>query len=195
MSKVWLISDTHLKHQKIATYCRRPENFTELIDQNVKRLVKPEDTLVHLGDVGIDRAEGPDGFMKYVREWPGKKVLVRGNHDQHGCAWYIDHGFDFACDAMIFRSVWLTHKPWLGELPEGTHINVHGHLHNCWDGFLPDDPEKEQEEFVVAAQTGKLLRPWHRLFAIEYTGYAPVCFDKFVAKPDKYQARGPKKNG
>jgi hypothetical protein len=29
------------------------------------------------------------------------------------------------------------------------------------------------------------------LFAIEYTGYKPVEFDKFIAKPDKYQARGP----
>ena len=191
MGKVYLLSDTHLKHQKVATYCKRPEGFTELIHNNVMRIMKPEDTLIHLGDVGIDKVEGPDGFMKFVREWPGHKVLVRGNHDGKSCQWYTEHGFDFACDAMVYRSVWLTHKPWLGVLPEGTHVNVHGHLHNVWDGFLPDDPEKGQEEFTFAAKSGKLLREFHRLFAVEYTNYCPVEFDKFVGKPDKYQARHP----
>jgi calcineurin-like phosphoesterase family protein len=144
--------------------------------------------LLHLGDVGIG---DPEGYVKLIRDWPGRKVLVRGNHDGKGCQWWMEHGFDFACDAMVYRGVWLTHKPWLGELPPGTHVNVHGHLHNVWDGFYPDDPEAGQDEFVVAAQTGRLLRPFHRLFAVEYTDYRPVEFDKFVAKPDKYQARGP----
>jgi hypothetical protein len=36
-----------------------------------------------------------------------------------------------------------------------------------------------------------LLHPWQRLFAVEYTDYRPVEFDKFIHRPDKYQARGP----
>jgi calcineurin-like phosphoesterase family protein len=151
--------------------------------------VKPEDLLIHLGDVGIGN---PESYVKLVQEWNCRKVLVRGNHDGKGCQWWMEKGgFDFACDAMVYRGVWLTHKPWLGELPDGTHVNVHGHLHNVWDGFYPDDPEAGQSEFVVAAQTGHLLRPFHRLFAVEYTNYMPVEFDRFVAKPDRYQARGP----
>jgi calcineurin-like phosphoesterase family protein len=186
--KSYLIADTHLNHDKIKTWCDRPEDFTERLDHNVKQTVKPEDLLIHLGDVGIG---DPEGYVKIVRSWPGRKILVRGNHDGKGCQWWMEHGFDFACDAMIYRGCWLTHKPWLGELPEGTHVNLHGHLHNVWDGFYPDDPESKNDEFVVAAQTGRLLRPFHRLFAVEYTDYRPVEFDKFVAKPDKYQARGP----
>lgn len=153
--------------------------------------MKPDDTLIHLGDVGIDKTEGPDGFMKYVRDWPGRKVLVRGNHDNKSCVYYMEHGFTFACDMLEFRSVLLTHKPWLDPLPRSCHLNVHGHLHNCWDGFLPGDPEKEQEEFVFAAKNGRLVRPWHRLFAVEYTNYFPIEMEKFIAKPDKYKARGP----
>lgn len=191
MPNVYLISDTHLKHQKVATYCQRPENFTELIDKNVRRMLGPIDTLIHLGDVGIDKAEGPDGFMKYVREWPGRKILVRGNHDKKSCQWYMDHGFDFACDAMVFRSVWLTHKP-AAALPDGCVWNVHGHLHNVFNGFVDDDPEKDNDMFNQAARDGHLLHPWQRLFAVEYTNYAPVEFDKFIAKPDKYNARGPR---
>lgn len=190
-NKVWIISDTHLKHAKVATYCQRPPNFTELIDTNVKRIVQPNDILIHVGDVGIDKAEGEEGFMKIVRTWPGKKWLVRGNHDQKAPGWYVEHGFDWCGDAMIFRGAWITHKPWMKELPEGCHVNIHGHLHNIWHGFVSTDPAKADPVFVEAVQKGRLPRPWHRLFAIEYTNYSPVEFDKFIAKPDKFLARGP----
>jgi calcineurin-like phosphoesterase family protein len=188
MRKTYLISDTHLNHDKIATWCKRPEDFTEQLNKNIQHIVKPTDTLIHLGDVGIGNKHE---YMKTVRSWPGKKILVRGNHDNESLGWYVDNGFDFACDGMIYRKMWLTHRPWLTPLPEGTLFNIHGHLHNVWDGFLPDDPKKRQDEFVVAVLTGRLLFPWQRLFAVEYTGYAPVEFDKFVARPDSYQATGP----
>lgn len=178
--KTWIITDTHLNHEKIKTYCQRPDNFTELIDQNIHRMVQPHDILIHCGDIGMGKV---DSWANTVRNWPGKKWLVRGNHDQKSCQWYVENGlFDMACDGMIYRGVWITHKPWLEKLPEGTHINIHGHLHNVWDGFLPEDPKKEQEEFVISAKCGRLMYPWHRLLAIEYTNYMPVEFDKFVAK-------------
>jgi calcineurin-like phosphoesterase family protein len=187
--KTWLLSDTHLNHEKIKTWCQRPDDFTERLDKNVRQMVKPEDLVIHLGDVGIGKSEE---FMKTVESWPGRWVLVRGNHDGKSCQYYMDHGFSFACDAMVYRGVWLTHKPWRQELPEGTFLNVHGHLHNVWDGFLPDDPEKSQDEFAVALQLGRLPKPWHRLFAVEYTDYKPVEFDKFVAKGHKlFQSTGP----
>lgn len=187
--KTYLIADTHLNHDRIATYCQRPVDFTEQINANIQSTVKPEDLLIHLGDVGIGKSEG---YTKIVQAWPCRKVLVRGNHDQKSCQWYMDNGFDFACDAMIYRGNWLTHKP-ASSLPEGTNLNIHGHLHNIWDGFHSNDPEAQQSEFVVTAKRGRLMNPWQRLFAVEYTNYRPVEFDKFVAKPDKYQARGPSK--
>lgn len=186
--KTYIMADSHLNHNNIKTWCDRPDDFTERIHKNVHAIVKPEDLLIHIGDVGMDKT---DSFMLMVKAWPGRKVLVRGNHDGKSCQFYMENGFDFANDGFIYRGIWLTHKPWLRELPYGTHLNVHGHLHNVWDGFYPDDPEGEQNAFVTAAHRGRLLKPWHRLFAIEYTNYAPVEFDKFIAKPDKYQARGP----
>lgn len=189
MSNVWLISDTHLNHDNIKTYCQRPDNFTELLDRNVRAVVKPGDTLIHLGDVGIGRDLG---YMTIVANWPGHKVLVRGNHDSHSCQWYVDHGFQFACDAMAYRSCWLTHHPWTDPLPKGTALNLHGHLHNVWDGFLSHDPD-QADEFYQAYRSGRLPRDYNRLFSVEYTEYRPVDFNKFVTKPDKYQARGPRK--
>jgi len=156
------------------------------------RMVRPEDVLLHLGDVGIDKAEGPEGFMKLVREWSGTKWLVRGNHDTKGALWYTEHGFHFAADAILFRGVWCTHKP-SNTLPEGAHTNLHGHLHNVWDGFGKDDPEAKNNEFVSAYHAGRLANSFQRLFAVEYTDYKPVEFDTFVAKGHiKYQSMGPR---
>jgi calcineurin-like phosphoesterase family protein len=193
--KSYLISDTHLNHEKIKTWCDRPDDFTERIDHNVMRIVKSGDVLIHLGDFGIGDSSL---YMATAKRWADagiKLVLVRGNHDQKSPQWYMERGFSFACDAMIYRGTWLTHHPWKGALPEGTSVNVHGHLHNVWDGFGKDDPEAGKDEFVQATTKGRLMNPWQRLFAVEYTNYEPVEFDKFITKPDKYQARGPKHTG
>lgn len=174
---VWLISDSHFNHQNIKTYCDRPDDFTERIIANWQRLVKPEDTIIHLGDVMIGKKSLG---MEQLRSLTGRKILIRGNHDrQHSNTWWMEHGFDFACDGLMFRHCWLSHEP-VTYLPDGALVNIHGHLHNIWHGFRPDR----------GAELTHLMYPWQRLFAVEYTKYMPVEFDKFVSQPDKYQARG-----
>jgi len=172
----YLISDTHFKHENMRTYCQRPANFTEQIIQNWHSIVKPEDTIIHLGDVGIGKKEDWEWIMPTL---PGNKILIRGNHDdQRSCAWWMEHGFNFACDGIIYRGMWLTHRP-STSLADGTQLNIHGHLHNIWHGFKPD-----------GSQATKLHKPFQRLFALEYTDYMPVEFDKFVSHPKKYLATG-----
>lgn len=175
----FLISDPHLNHDKIATYCDRPENFTELILKNWAQLLRPIDTTICLGDVAIGNKKSVKDMLAPIS---GKKILIRGNHDtQHSCQWWMNNGFDFCCDAMIYRGMWLTHKP-STSLPEGCVYNIHGHLHNIWHGFTPNGGLPEGSK--------KLHHVWQRLFAVEYTNYRPIPFDEFVAKPDKYFARG-----
>ena len=184
--KVFLISDTHLNHANIATYCDRPPNFTDMIIKRWNERVTWADTVIHLGDVAI----GPRGLVEnQIRCLNGKKILVRGNHDRNGSnSWWMDHGFDFSCDAMMFRNWWLTHEP-AQRLPweDREHClgNIHGHLHNIWHGFAPNAGAEK-----VATEEKRLRNSWQRLFAIEYTNYYPIEFDEFVSKPDKYQARG-----
>lgn len=190
--KTYLISDTHFNHGKIATYCDRPENFTELIVKNWSRIVQPTDLIIHLGDVGIGNGEQMRGNADIVKFLPGRKVLIRGNHDRkHSNSWWMTTGgFDFACDKMVFRDCLMTHEPYRGEfLPHGTMFNVHGHLHNIFHGFHPNasvNPDEQRDMY-----NRKSLRWEHqRLFAIEYTNYSPVEIEKFLNNPDKYNARG-----
>lgn len=178
--KTFLISDTHLNHANIATYCDRPTNFTELILKRWHERVQQDDTVIHLGDVMI----GPRTDQMF--SLPGRKILVRGNHDRNkSCSWWMDNGFTFACDGFLFRNCWLTHEPATSR-PGGCELNIHGHLHNIWHGFAPNAGKEEK-----AMSEGHLRNAWQRLFAIEYTNYYPIEFDEFVSKPDKYQARGP----
>lgn len=186
--KIYIFADSHLKHAKMRTYCDRPDGFTQIIDRNMMNVLKPEDHLIHVGDVGI----GPhEDWVPMILHWPGKKTLVRGNHDtNHSPTWWLAHGFDSVNDGMIFRGVWITHKP-SAVLPEGCTLNLHGHLHNIWHGFHPTaDPFGEEN---TVARIGKLKFPHQRLFACEYTNYMPVEWNKFFDHAERYQATGPNK--
>jgi calcineurin-like phosphoesterase family protein len=187
--KVYLISDTHLKHSKMKTYCDRPADFTERTHKNIMNTVKKGDLLIHLGDVGINKAEDWEWM---IATWPCRKVLVRGNHDRaKSNVWWMEHGFEFACDSMKFRGALLTHEP-TNKLPEDCSVNIHGHLHNIWDGFYSPERIQRDKELLGIDFTRFLKYPWQRLFALEYTNYGPVEFDKFLSHPEKYQATGPK---
>ena len=181
---VYLISDTHFNHQNIATYCQRPADFTEILIKNWNNVVKPEDTIIHLGDVQIGKKSD-----WIIPQLPGRKILVRGNHDrQWSCTRWMQAGFDFACDGMMFRNQWLSHEP-ANSRPGGCELNIHGHLHNIWHGFAAENQKEYVPNVTYVPKTLKF--PWQRLFAVEYTNYMPVEFDKFISHPDKYQARGP----
>lgn len=187
--KIYIFADSHLKHAQMRTYCDRPEDFTEIIDRNMMNTLKPEDLLIHLGDVGIGSYAD---WVPMILRWPGKKTLIRGNHDtNHSPTWWLAHGFDSVCDAMIFRGVWVTHRP-ARSLPEGCNLNLHGHLHNIWHGFHANAGAWSDEN--IAAASKRLREKWQRLFACEYTNYMPIEWNKFFDHPERYQATGPKEN-
>jgi calcineurin-like phosphoesterase family protein len=179
-----IFADSHLNHANIATYCDRPKDFTSLIIKHWNERVNDEDLVIHFGDVAI----GPRGLVEsQIRALRGRKILIRGNHDAKSSnTWWMTHGFYFSCDSMIFGGYWLTHEP-AKSLPEGCHLNIHGHLHNIWGKRVPAD---NQKEFVTHS---KLHNSFQRLLACEYTNYYPVELEDFVQHPDKYQSRGPRK--
>ena len=149
-AKTWVITDTHFFHEDIIAACGRPLDFQQQILRNCRQLVAAQDTLIHLGDVI---------FYEYPRlpellDFPGRKILVQGNHDRKPRGWYERNGFDFACDALVLGDVLFSHQP--RHLTPDIRWNLHGHWHNL-PNTLPD--------FYT---TG------HQLLALEYTGYGPV---------------------
>lgn len=165
--KVYIISDTHFNHAAIKDYCQRPDDHEKLLWDGIEK-IKPEDCLVHLGDICI----GEDALVHaYIQGLDCRKVLVMGNHDSKSWSWYMEHGWDFACDSFKLKycgkNICFSHKPqpWDGDWD----INVHGHLHNL------GHHDKEYHRLGT-------LREWHRLYAPELMGYAPIELSKFIQK-------------
>jgi calcineurin-like phosphoesterase family protein len=155
----WLITDTHLFHERMTELCGRPADFTDRIVTNLQKVMYPQDMLIHLGDVIFYKMEMLDAILDLI---PGTKVLVKGNHDKKSNNWYRRNGFHVVVDALRLGDVYLTHKP-VETLPDGVRINVHGHWHNK-NIAVPE---------WWSAQT-------HRLLAVEHTQYFPVRLHEFA---------------
>lgn len=154
--KIWIFTDGHW-HQS-GERIDRPLDHTPMQFANISRMVGQDDLVIHCGDVTWKN----QSLYLDMSRLPGRWVLVRGNHDSESLPWYMRNGFVFACDSFVFRKVLFTHAP-ANELPGNALLNVHGHLHG--NGH-------RRESYTP--------KPWHRLLAIENTGYRPVSFDKFV---------------
>lgn len=158
MTGVWLTSDTHLAHEKIVRLSNRPfgtvEEMTEAIVERWNRVVRPDDQVWHLGDVGMGKLAG---FAPVLRRLNGRKHLITGNHDEvwpgHREAYrvqraWLEH-FDtvqaYGRRRIAGMDVLLSHFPYRGSgdhTPEERYPEyrfpdmgawlVHGHVHGLW---------------------------------------------------------------
>ena len=124
----YLISDTHFYHTKIGEYCERPDGWEKLIVDNWNETVKPNDVVLHLGDFAF----GNKYMAKDVRDLlNGRIIMVKGNHDRHGVAWFSDVGIEAITPFIICRDnarYLFSHVPQY-PLDDGV-LNIHGHVHN-----------------------------------------------------------------
>ncbi len=81
---IFAISDLHLSLgvSKPMDIFKGWDNYVQRIEANWKRLIKPEDTVVLPGDFswGLKIEETLEDF-KFLEALPGKKLLIKGNHD------------------------------------------------------------------------------------------------------------------
>ena len=81
---VYAISDLHLSFgaDKPMNIFKGWDNYTERIFANWKRLVKENDTVILPGDFswGLKLEETKKDF-EFLESLPGKKLLIKGNHD------------------------------------------------------------------------------------------------------------------
>jgi calcineurin-like phosphoesterase family protein len=137
MRNIFVISDTHFFHEKMLTFTRpdgtpvRPgfasaAEVNECIADHWAQVVRPEDHIYHLGDVAF----GPSlACAALVKSLPGKKRLVRGNHDRYTTKQYLAMGFEEIHGMRLMEDVWLTHAPIHPESMGRALGNIHGHIH------------------------------------------------------------------
>lgn len=127
----WIISDLHLGHSKIMDYSPKrlgtdgKESIQEhdaILEVRWNSTVKPNDVVYVLGDVAFTS----EALQKF-KNWHGKKILVRGNHDDKDEQLYRDIFYKIHGIIKINR-VWLSHAPIHPAELRGC-PNVHGHVH------------------------------------------------------------------
>ena len=137
---IWLVSDTHFNHSKILEFTQggrsiRPFSNVDEMNQtmldNWANTVKPQDTVIHLGDVlfGENKVEWLEANFAKL---PGKKRLVLGNHDNVKmlAPFFKDIQLWIDMEGLIFTHTPL-HESTLAEKHrfKEPKINVHGHIH------------------------------------------------------------------
>jgi len=175
--KYYVITDTHFCHDKMVGWGHRPLNFNQIIINQWRVTVQPQDVVFHLGDVAWGNQKQLIPIMSALS---GTKILIRGNHDRgHSNNWFIKAGFAAVLEkAQVSRTI-LSHFPAIlnqDELDRDI-INVHGHFHNI--------PTKKWEPELIDRIT-----PNHYLLSLEEVGYKPISMElirkrKFIKNTKK----------
>ncbi len=136
MSLVYVIGDLHFGHANI-TYFRKEfsseQDHREYIMGKWASVIKKRDLVFVLGDAAFT----VDGLMS-IGELPGRKKLIRGNHDLLPAQMYLSV-FEEMYGAFKYKHAWLTHIPILPRELRGL-VNVHGHTH--MDSIVKEFPSK-----------------------------------------------------
>ena len=133
--RTWVWSDLHLGDTEVMEYCRRPFADADAMDRAIMAArtaaVGPDDTIPNGGDVALSGALGKTRRTA-IRETPGRKLLVVGNHDFNLRSGLLDTaGHDTWTGVLVIETdppTVLTHVP-MDFMPPGW-VNVHGHVHN-----------------------------------------------------------------
>lgn len=152
-NQIWFTSDTHFCHDRGFVY--EPRGFKNIDEMNaaiVERwnsVVKPWDTVYHLGDVMLNDNDKASEFFKQLN---GQIYILRGNHDTNNRVNLYNtfpNVFDCGDYARVIKvgkyTFYLSHYPTNtsnleNDAPLSQHIiNLYGHTHQK-DNFYNDIP-------------------------------------------------------
>ncbi len=107
---LYAIGDLHLSltaNKSMEVFGPAWENYVARIGQSLEKLTE-EDTLILAGDTswGIDLEEAEADF-KFIDQFPGKKYLIKGNHDYW---WTTASKFHRFCEEKEIRTLELLHN-------------------------------------------------------------------------------------
>lgn len=188
-NRVFFTSDTHFGHAKIIEFARPQfanlDEMHEYIISQWNSVVRPDDTVWHLGDVCL----GGSHNLRFVEQLNGRINLVKGNHctyDKHE----YDRYFNKVLGVAEYKGAVLTHMPVHQhdlELQAGKdrpryHTNIHGHLHDeritKYDWLYFDSEHRTWSvEPVIDAR--------YQCVSGEQFDFRPVTFDEIMARREK----------
>lgn len=156
---IFYTSDTHYGHRNVIAYSNRPfaniEEMDEVLVTNWNTVVKPQDTVFHLGDVSFSSRPRT---KEIVQSLNGHKILIMGNHDLprsvdfwHEAGFEEVHKLGYGKTYEAGPNLQLCHYPHRERMDEYDNRNhlkehapggsvlslssttlLHGHVHDKW---------------------------------------------------------------
>lgn len=176
MENIFFTSDTHFGHRHIIEFCHRPfdnvEEMNETLIKNWNEVVKPNDTVYHLGDFALGGSKVWNGILERLN---GKKHLIMGNHDFKNYRESYSKYFESVSMAKYFyiddTAIYLTHCPYLcyGGDERGV-WNLYGHVHTG-PGIVGKDTELL-----------KYLGKWTYDVGVDNNDYHPISYEEVKQK-------------
>lgn len=189
----WFSSDIHFGHANVIGFSNRPyENIDDMkhkIIMNHNRLVKPEDLVVHVGDIFFYHT--PEEMKEVLSQMNGRKVLVRGNHDQKPRQ-MMNAGYEICVEQMEFiianERVLVSHYPYRMEANLMRYLKIKKKVHKLL-GLRPVFFEKYHErrpidegKFLIHGHTHDVGQTKNRMIhvGVDAWDYKPVNVQKIA---------------
>ena len=124
---VYFLGCAHLGHRNIAKY--RPfvssvGDNTRLIVTEWNQTINKRDIVYMMGDAAFD-----DESLTLIGTLPGRKILIKGNHDDMVTTRAQVQVFEEIHAMLKYKGMWLTHCPVHPDELRGK-FNVHAHVHS-----------------------------------------------------------------
>lgn len=183
---LWFTSDTHWCHQKIIEFCNRPfssvEEMNEKLIENWNSVVKPTDTVFHLGDFCFGGSQAWNSILDRLN---GNILLIKGNHDEKNLKQGFMIKFKWVGYQLYLqiegRSVYLNHFPFL----------CYGGMHRDFDnsvfalsGHTHLSPYSISGKDISRMQS---MMSWNQYdVGIDANNFKPVSFKEITEKIKYY---------
>tara|TARA_R100001244_G_scaffold25113_2_gene25465 strand:+ start:117076 stop:117687 length:612 start_codon:yes stop_codon:yes gene_type:complete len=162
---IFFTSDTHFGHRNIITYCDRPWNSVEEMNEELiarwNNVVGPRDDVYHLGDFCMGRKSVPGNWVPRLN---GRIHLIRGNHDPVVKGQGFETVQDYLEVKYYKKKIVLFHYPirnWNGSHKGSWHL--FGHVH----GTLTVKYGRKCLEDSLAMDVGSDCHDWRPISADE----------------------------
>ena len=180
-SKIWFTSDTHFGHENIIRFCNRPfdniEEMNKTLIQNWNAVVKPDDTVFHLGDFAFG---GSNIWNTTLDQLNGDIILIQGNHDRKNLRQgFVKKFLGVYSQLQILvegQSIYLNHYPFLcygGVYRSNPIWQLFGHVHSG-----PYSTSKDTERLIN-------LFPTQYDVGVDNNYYYPVSFNEVKDKIER----------
>ena len=161
---LFAIADLHLSlgTDKPMDIFRGWDNYIERLESNWCAAVSEQDTVVIAGDISwAMRLEECDADFRFIHELPGRKLILKGNHDYW---WTTRKKMQEYLDEKGFSSIGILHNS----------AEAAGNVAVCGTrGWFYDAELSGEDRTVLLREVGRLKLS---LDAAEKTGLEPIVF-------------------